>query len=174
MHKAHSCLSVFISILSISYYFNHSSGCVAPPRMRFANDVCWYCRLTGRHVPSVYGLAGISSFLISIFSVLYKGLLPLLRPSPATCSLPLHSLLYSIVRCVQSRSRSQAVRYLAPSSGKSTSFGLNRKPVPFARWLRLCLRKPSMAVSDRTYLSSTSGSRTSFSLFSRGNGRGKW
>ena len=69
-----------------------------PPRMKFAREVCWYCRFNIRHVPSVYGLAGISSFLISIFSVLYKGLLPLLRPSPATCSLPLHSLLYSIVR----------------------------------------------------------------------------
>lgn len=63
MHKAHSCLSVFISILSISYYFNHSRGCVAPPRMRFANDVCWYCRLMGRHVPSSIGLAGSTIFL---------------------------------------------------------------------------------------------------------------
>ena len=69
-----------------------------PPPMKFAREFCWYCRFNVRHVPSVYGLAGISSFLISIFSVLYKGLLPLLRPSPATCSLPLHSLLYSIVR----------------------------------------------------------------------------
>ena len=63
MHKAHSCLSVFISILSISHYFNYSRGCVAPPRMRFANDVCWYCRLMGRHVPSSIGLNGRTIFL---------------------------------------------------------------------------------------------------------------
>ena len=92
---AYRCLSVSFPYRIIS---KTPVAAYAPPPMKFAREFCWYCRFNVRHVPSVYGLAGISSFLISIFSVLYKGLLPLLRPSPATCSLPLHSLLYGIVR----------------------------------------------------------------------------
>lgn len=62
MQRAEPMESVLIGIcIFINLY--HSCSAVPPPRMKFAQEDCWYCAFSVRHVSSGIGLSGKTIFI---------------------------------------------------------------------------------------------------------------